>query len=271
MRNEYRAVVFDVNSMAGKEAGPAVFDTHGKNYITLDFKSLASIHSEYGYFAHEVSNAEMLAIKCGVLGTDESRILITTGDVEKLYPEATSGTTKQHFNHLMFSPSGRSFIAFFRYTSGSGRKELLLHHHLESGKTNILNAEMTSHCCWMDDDNIIGFMTHEGNPGCYRVNTETRKWERMFPLERVEDGHPSCRNGVLLFDSYPDASRMQHIYLGGREGILTAGSFYSPLIFHEYDRCDLHPRFNQMGNRIYFDSTHEGKRHLYTIEISPNE
>ena len=32
-------------------------------------------------------------------------------------------------------------------------------------------------------------------------------------------------------------------------------------------RCDLHPRWNQNGTKISFDSTHEGFRGVYLVDV----
>ena len=36
-------------------------------------------------------------------------------------------------------------------------------------------------------------------------------------------------------------------------------------------RCDLHPRWNRKGNAITFDSTHEGFRGIYRVELTEKE
>ncbi|MFW5774332.1 MAG: hypothetical protein ACOCWD_06590 [Tangfeifania sp.] len=46
------------------------------------------------------------------------------------------------------------------------------------------------------------------------------------------------------------------------------GEFFEPEKFQGEWRCDLHPRCDQQGNRVFFDSTHKGgKRQMYMIDI----
>ncbi|NOR44515.1 MAG: hypothetical protein GQ534_02930 [Candidatus Delongbacteria bacterium] len=78
----------------------------------------------------------------------------------------------------------------------------------------------------------------------------------------------------MLFDSYPDRSRMRHLYVYDlkNDDIEEIGEFLEPLkydneaIYNNETRCDLHPRWSTDGKKIYFNSVHEGKRHLYCIE-----
>ena len=44
------------------------------------------------------------------------------------------------------------------------------------------------------------------------------------------------------------------------------GTFYSPMKYYGYKRCDLHPRWSPDGNFISIDSTHEDKRKTFLID-----
>lgn len=45
------------------------------------------------------------------------------------------------------------------------------------------------------------------------------------------------------------------------------GSFYSMPVSCNDIRCDLHPRWNDTGSAVSFDSTHEGYRGIYMIDL----
>lgn len=87
------------------------------------------------------------------------------------------------------------------------------------------------------------------------------------------DGHPSFSpdGEWVVFDTYPNADNERELYLveiaSGDKYEL--GSFYSPSEYNsERYRCDLHPRWNRDGSAICFDSMHEGKREVYTVDVA---
>ncbi len=93
-----------------------------------------------------------------------------------------------------------------------------------------------------------------------------------------EDGHPSFTKDekYLITDTYPDKKHYRKLILYNwkkrKKKIL--GKFYSiPKEINNMNwdnsslRCDLHPRWNFQGNKICFDSVHEGFRGIYEISL----
>ena len=74
---------------------------------------------------------------------------------------------------------------------------------------------------------------------------------------------------LLLADTYPDGNRMQalRIYDFAKDMLINIGKFYSLPRSVIDIRCDLHPRWDNEGKRISFDSTHEGIRGIYMTDI----
>ena len=91
----------------------------------------------------------------------------------------------------------------------------------------------------------------------------------------TRNGHntyvPGTNAEWILNDTYPvGKERLQELYLfhvpTGKK--VTLGKFHEPSKFTGEWRCDLHPRCNQDGTRVFFDSTHEGgRRQMYAVEI----
>ena len=46
------------------------------------------------------------------------------------------------------------------------------------------------------------------------------------------------------------------------------GEFYTMPELAGEIRCDLHPRWNRDGTKVCFDSTHEGERQVYVIDVA---
>lgn len=93
----------------------------------------------------------------------------------------------------------------------------------------------------------------------------------------IIDGHCtwSSDERYMLTDTYPDVNnnRQLMLYDSVENQVYLLGSFFS---YPEKDsaeykvagiRCDLHPKWSYQERYIYFDSTHEGYRSLYRIDI----
>lgn len=83
---------------------------------------------------------------------------------------------------------------------------------------------------------------------------------------------PRTNNEWVLNDTYPyhNPERLQELYLyhvpAGRK--VMPGKFHEPPQYVGGWRCDLHPRCNQQGTEVFFDSTHGGNgRQMYRISI----
>ena len=71
-------------------------------------------------------------------------------------------------------------------------------------------------------------------------------------------------------DGYPREDSLRNIYIYNNE------TSESEVILREYShdfgntdlRCDLHNRWNVKGDKISYDSTRNGKREIYEIDVS---
>ena len=84
------------------------------------------------------------------------------------------------------------------------------------------------------------------------------------------DGHPSISpdGRWLVTDTYPDKSRMSkiHLYDMNKDKIIRLGKFHQPFKYKKEMRIDLHPKWSWDGKKIFFESGHNGRRQLYSIE-----
>jgi len=115
------------------------------------------------------------------------------------------------------------------------------------------------------------------------------------------DGHPSfcpSNRDLLMTDTYPDDAGMRDLLIFDRskENIVALGNFkqekisisdenlesvkryIDAAVLRKFSRtqfaysrsgvhCDLHPRWKSDGKAVCFDSTHEGTRQVYMIEV----
>lgn len=126
--------------------------------------------------------------------------------------------------------------------------------------------------CWINSDKVFGYLRHYGKDGFYFIDTNTNEFTECTTLSNLRsgDGHPSYNKGRIVIDTYPDKSRMQHLYLYDIEEnkVFDILELFQNVKYQGESRCDLHPRFSSDGTRIYFDTVYSGKRTLSYIDIS---
>jgi len=91
----------------------------------------------------------------------------------------------------------------------------------------------------------------------------------VFP----DDGHCSYSpdGRWMLTDTYPlEPDNCHRLYLHRLKDNQTfeIGRFYEDNSMSEPTRCDLHPRWSRDGGMVCFDSTHEGTRQIYEIDVT---
>src|SRR5690606_37988576 len=173
-------------------------------------------------------------------------------------------------NHVMINRSGSKLMFIHRYYVNGIRKDRLLVSDFKNLKV-VADNDMVSHCCWYDENTIYGYLRHNDKDAYYFIDTTSLKFSINEEVNRLGlgDGHPSVYDNYIVFDTYPDRSRMQSLYIydvkkNTVEKLLEV--FQSPN-YKDSSRCDLHPRFSINGDYVFFDSVFEGKRKQYYIKL----
>jgi predicted HAD superfamily hydrolase len=93
----------------------------------------------------------------------------------------------------------------------------------------------------------------------------------MYWTELNTDGHCSYSpdGNFIITDTYPNRKRIASVYLCTEEDNHSRriARVFMPFRYDNDCRCDLHPRWNHMGDKICIDSVHEGKRGLYVVGL----
>jgi Tol biopolymer transport system component len=74
----------------------------------------------------------------------------------------------------------------------------------------------------------------------------------------------------MVTDTYPDERRRQHLYILDVKSnrAVRIASFHTPKEYRGDWRCDLHPRWSRDGTQVCIDSTHDGVRQVYVIDLA---
>lgn len=252
---------------------------NGEFALSLNYSRLAKLSPAYGYFNENFEDMGKYDKNDGIFFVDlkngSYELIIDFERLINFHYREEMHDCWHLVNHIEVAPDQQRFIFLHRWMDKWGRKwSRLISANSDGSDMFLLSDEnMVSHCIWKNSSQILGWMRKipEGD-GYYLVNDKSSKYEIVGEGLLSEDGHPSfSEDGKwILTDTYPDKSRMSSLLLFNMEQrkLYTPGRFFSPLRYNGSRRCDLHPRFNPDNRNITFDSAHEGKRYLYSMDIS---
>jgi hypothetical protein len=265
---KYRATTVDVNT--GKIQTydfPVQSVFKNKFYLSFSYDPLNLIRPDYGYRCYQPKPncyKENKIMKID-LTTLECEILIDINDLHnQIVPDnSTVLESKAKFNHILINSNGTSFIFLYRYFLNGKRLHVLCMYDFNSETViNILENQVVSHYCWLDNQTILFWGVVGGISGYYSLDVNDPK--PKLEIDGVGDGHPSfVSKNQILTDSYPDKSGLRNINFMN----LSTGKFekiasvYQSPWFRAETRCDPHPSISADKKRIQIDSvSHRGRR-----------
>lgn len=277
--NKYKALVYSLSDRAiVKEFEYPVQDAYLKDYfLSINYSRIMALRPDYGYRSLPIpSETELERLDDNGIWyvsyeNGESRLLYTLQEITAIEPKSVFDVSLHKVNHLMIKPDGKGFIFIHRWYKGKRRFDRLMYSDFRTMKV-LADDEMVSHMCWVDDNTVFGYLRYKGKDGYYFININTGKFTSCVKMTELAmgDGHPTVYREWIVFDTYPDKSRMQHLYL---YNIKTCELFPLLELHHGVRyigecRCDLHPRFSKDGKYVFFDTVYSGKRTLCYIDIS---
>ncbi|MFB4213369.1 TolB family protein [Shouchella sp. JSM 1781072] len=253
----------------------------GKEYLSINYKRLQLIKPEYGY-EPECENFEPNGKEDedGIwrfdLNSKSVETIINIKQLKDLKPRTEMKNCLHKINHVIYSPDGMHFVFMHRWSGSNGRySRLLVSDNLGERIDILLDENMISHYHWINNEEIITWArTRKFGDKYYRINILTKDISVIGEgqLDKFGDGHPTISpNGDwVLTDSYPDKARQRHLLMYNLKNgeLYKIGRFFSPWNFDGEIRCDLHPRWSPDGKKISIDSTHEGIRKSYILDVS---
>ncbi|CAM4188496.1 glycosyl transferase [Vibrio neonatus] len=256
-----------------------VQDSFMANYfLSINYRRLMALRPDYGYRNLEVLSKDELE-NChddGIwkidIDTGSSQLLITIDNVKEIEKASDFDDTIHKLNHVMISPSGKQFIFLHRYYVGKRRVDRLMLAKNDGSEIKTLAKHgMVSHCFWINENTILGFMRGPNDKDAYWLIDVCSGAFSHFAegkLDKFGDGHPHVVGDWFITDTYPDKARMQYLILCNwkTEEVRILGEFFHGFSYKGETRCDLHPRLSIDGRFVYFDSVFNGKRQLYRIK-----
>lgn len=245
--------------------------------LSLNFERLTLMRPDYGYFCNKEINLpdnENDGIWKINLKTNQEELIITLKQLIDLSPVETMVDAEHKVNHIDIAPNGKRFMFLHRWVGPKGRFMRLITANKDGKDLFILNGDkMTSHSCWLDNNRIISFCYTEQFDNAYIVFVDKTNEFKMLSNNLPKcDGHPSVdpSGRWMVTDTYPKLDRMSRLYLYNfyTNEVICLGRFYQPLKYSGSYRIDLHPKWNLKGDKIYFESRHNGLRNLYALDVN---
>lgn len=244
-------------------------DPTGEGYLSIDYRRLDQNDPAYGYG------------ESGNPVTDEGIASVSfSGEVEQLVPMETlidgASTTvpgEYHYvHHVRYAPDGTRFAFLHRWADGEQRHTRLMIGDMDGSVRELLCNPLLSHFCWTDSDRLFLWgATDSHGRGYFEIDVDAGTVSPIQALDGFGDGHPSVSpdGDWIVTDTYPDRRRRRTLTLFHRPSgsVVSLGEFHAPFRFDGANRCDLHPRWGPSGQFISIDSTHDGDRRSYVVDV----
>jgi hypothetical protein len=283
----FHAVVYSLGKdrIISKVRRPfATLSADGAFALSINFSRMYDFRPGYGYcnLPDEWRDEKQPAddgIYLVDLKNNSVRLILSLANIaKKLEGIVPVSGEKLLVNHITFNTGGTRFLALVRnlpVVSPGGKDgawgTTVITANRDGTDLRVLPTKTyASHYHWKNDEI---FAIHSDGPSGHQLyeitDTANASISAVDSAFFLKDGHCSYSpdKTAMLYDSYPDEKRLQHLYIydlqarRGRE----IGAFHSPTVNPIDIRCDLHPRWSPDGKRISFDSTHEEFRGLYLL------
>jgi WD40 repeat protein len=253
-------------------------------FLSVNYQRIFALQPEYGYRClpalhtielHDIRDDGIWHVEFKNGGC---KLLYSIEQICAMHNEPIFSKTLHEINHVMISPDGSKCIFIHRYYLGKRRFDRLFLANIYESRLSILaENEMVSHCFWIDEKTVIGYLCGSEKKYAYwLIDIDSGRMSRLpnNALAEYGDGHPHVApksvGDLFVTDTYPDKARMQHLLLcNWKTGeVKELGQFFHGFKFSGETRCDLHPRFSYDGKSIFFDSVFSGERKLYKMDLN---
>lgn len=288
--SEYAAVIHNIRTGHKRylEKPVANLSPKGDYALSINFSRLYDFRAGYGYasiadpFYHD-NHSDKDGIWLTDLKTGKSRLIISLDRIWEFCGGYFKGVDKKIvINHITFNTDGSRFLFILRDFPEPDKRHMnaLITANTDGSDMFLLSDfGMQSHYHWIDPERVIFFSDGKELACCRDKAHNYILRDKTYEGELVADGF-FCRDNhmsfsadrkLLLNDTYPDANKMQHLRIASieKDVCVEIGSYYALINPSNSWSCDLHPCWNRDGSRISFDSTHEGIRGIYMVEVDP--
>lgn len=276
---EYISKIYDIERKEYTVIDMPIYDCYRDAYaLSVNFDRLNLLRPDYGY-----RNKKNIIINWdnhvndGIIFIDlknnSHELLVTFEDSINVHHKDSMIGARHKFNHLSISPNGKKFMFLHRWFVEKRKFDRLMIADIDGSNLKcVSDDDMVSHCFWHGNSKIFSFLRDKTyGDKYYMVDIETSEKTVIGEgiIDNLGDGHPNIYGNDIIFDTYPNKARMKELYKFNltTTSLEKIGEFFESFDFYGETRCDLHPRFSYDGKKVFIDSVHENKRHLYMIAL----
>jgi len=274
--HHYQSRIINIETKAIRKIDYPIYSVSqdGTFALSLNFSRLAKYRPDYGYFNLPYQSIEAYDQKDGIFYVDlvknTQKLVISFKTLLQFEPKESMKEATHKVNHIDISPNDQAFIFLHRWIKDGKKYTRLIKADLKTFALTVMaHQTMVSHCYWMNDAEIIGYLSDASAGDRYYLLNNNSKQQVFKSL--VYDGHPSYSKDEKMFitDSYPDYTCTSKLYFSKTpfNQLIELGRFYSGRKYVGTQRCDLHPRFSPDKNEITLDTVYRGKRQLIALDI----
>lgn len=248
----------------------------GSRYASICFERFGRAMPAYGY-AFGSTEASSTLSACELVIRDVhggGEYDISLEDLSTQLTPSQEAEGFDFFSHCQFSPNGDRLLFLRRQSVPSRRlRSEMFCVDLEERRIQRMQFEnMVSHFTWLSNQEALAYAnTKDEGDGFYVADPATGAVSNCTSRFNDRDGHPHATpdGELVVFDTYPDRSRYQRLFLWkeGAEASRLLAMLYSPMKFWGASRVDLHPRLRSDGQYVCFDAGFNGIRSLVTAMI----
>lgn len=256
-------------------------DSQGRYALGINFSRLYDFRPGYGYAGFtdrwkEANHPEDDGIYLLDFRDGSVKLILSLQQIwEFTHQWMPPKSQKILVNHITFNPSGTRFVALVRYfpIGEKQRRTAVITANADGSDLRMIkeNYIVASHYHWRDDETLMIYADGEQGLQLYEWNAWDGAERALNTSFFLRDGHCSYSpdRKFVLYDSYPDQERYQHLAIYNLEqgAAKRYGKLYSYRQREIDIRCDLHPRWNRTGDIISLDSNHENRRAIYELTV----
>lgn len=251
--------------------------------ISINFSRLQQLRPGYGYnFLKENRIIEKAPNNDGLyivnIKNKEKKLLIS---LQELAQRNDKDLQYYHYiNHVSISPDGEKIMFFHLWTNKNqtNRKTELCIIDKNGKNFQILEEEfLVSHYTWVSNDELLVTAVDTLKGKCMYIRYKIIQKDK-FMIENknlIEDGHPTFLHvNKFVSDTYPDNISNQRVfsYNINTNTYTQLLKIYSNPMLYDEKRCDLHPRIDNVENRITIDTTfYKKKRSIVLLKLKRME